>query len=143
MRYAEGLKPVLRTVDFFVPGGSRIGIVGRSGSGKSSIFRALMRLTNIESGTIFIDGIDISKVDLKILRSQISIIPQDPVLFTGSIRSNIDPFERASDEELWDVLRKSHLSVFVASLPGGLDHLIEEGGSNLSLGQRQLFCLAR
>jgi ATP-binding cassette subfamily C (CFTR/MRP) protein 1 len=143
MRYAEGLKPVLKTVDFFVPGGSRIGIVGRSGSGKSSIFRALMRLTNIESGTIFIDGIDISKVDLKILRSQISVIPQDPVLFTGSIRSNIDPFERASDEELWDVLRKSHLSVFVASLPGGLDHLIEEGGSNLSLGQRQLFCLAR
>lgn len=102
-----------------------------------------MRLTEIEEGSILIDGVDVSKIGLDVLRSSISIIPQDPVLFSGSIRINLDPFNRHSDAEIWDALRKSKLERTVRSLPGGLLFAVSEEGVNFSAGQKQLLCLAR
>jgi ABC-type multidrug transport system fused ATPase/permease subunit len=95
----------------------------------------------LESGSICIDGVDISAIGLQALRSSISIIPQDPELFSGSIRLNLDPFSQYSDEALWTVLKKSKLDKLVASLPGGLDFVVSEGGENFSIGQRQLLTL--
>lgn len=94
-------------------------------------------------GRILIDDIDISTLGLHMLRSRLTIIPQDPVLFSGSLRINLDPFEVKSDDEIWKALELSHLKTFVKSLPAGLNHEISEGGENLSVGQRQLVCLAR
>lgn len=112
------------------------------GAGKSSIIQALFRLAPIE-GLIQIDDIDIQKLGLKDLRSSISIIPQDPILFSGTMRSNLDPFEDKSDAELWAALEQVELKEEVASLTGGLECKMSDGGSNFSMGQRQLVCLAR
>ena len=95
------------------------------------------------NGTIFIDQFDITKIGLASLRSKLTIIPQDPILFTGSLRFNVDPFDRHSDQEIWTALKLSHLTNFISSLPEGLHHQISEGGSNISVGQKQLVCLAR
>ena len=143
MRYRSDFQPVLRGVNLNVKPGEMVGIVGRTGSGKSSLFRALLRLTELEKGAISIDGVDISRVDLEMLRSSVAIIPQEPVLFSGSIRRNLDPFGSRSDEELWTALRRSNLESTIRSLQGGLDFEVSEGGENFSLGQRQLLCLAR
>jgi ABC-type multidrug transport system fused ATPase/permease subunit len=143
MRYRSDFEPVLRGVDLHIAPGDSVGIVGRTGSGKSSLFRCLLRLTELESGSICIDGVDISAIGLQALRSSISIIPQDPELFSGSIRLNLDPFSQYNDEALWTVLKKSKLDKLVASLPEGLDFVVSEGGENFSIGQRQLLCLAR
>ena len=102
-----------------------------------------MRLTELESGSICIDGVDISSIGLQALRSSISIIPQDPELFSGSIRLNLDPFSQYSDDALWTVLKKSKLDKLVESLPDGLDFIVSEGGENFSIGQRQLICLGK
>merc|ERR1719445_1415614 len=142
-RYREGLDLALRQVSATIQGGERVGIVGRTGAGKSSLTLALFRLIEPASGRILIDGIDISKLGLHKLRSRLTIIPQDPVLFSGSLRHNLDPFEQYSDEAVWAALRQSHLADFVSSLKSGLDHEVAEGGENLSVGQRQLICLAR
>ncbi|CAK9296813.1 unnamed protein product [Gordionus sp. m RMFG-2023] len=122
--------PALDDVSFEVQGESKVGIVGRTGAGKSSL-------------TIYIDGIDISQLGLHDIRSRITIIPQDPVLFSGTLRFNLDPFNEKTDIEIWESLRNAHLHTFVSSLPLGIDHEIAEYGENLSLGQRQLVCLAR
>ena len=143
MRYRSDFEPVLRGVDLHIAPGESVGIVGRTGSGKSSLFRCLLRLTELESGSICIDGVDISAIGLQALRSSISIIPQDPELFSGSIRLNLDPFTQYSDEALWTVLKKSKLDKLVASLPGGLDFIVSEGGENFSIGQRQLLTLGK
>ena len=113
----------------------KVGIVGRTGAGKSSLTLALFRLIEPAKGKILIDGVDITKLGLHRLRSRLTIIPQDPVLFSGSLRHNLDPFEQYSDEAVWAALRQSHLADFVTGLKSGLQ--------NLSLGQRQLICLAR
>lgn len=143
VRYREGLDLVLRGISFDVNGGEKIGIVGRTGAGKSSLTLALFRIIESSGGKIFIDGIDISTLGLHNLRSRLTIIPQDPVLFSGSLRLNLDPFDTKSDEELWKALELAHLKTFVKSLTAGLNHEISEGGENLSVGQRQLVCLAR
>jgi ABC-type multidrug transport system fused ATPase/permease subunit len=143
MRYRADFQLVLRGVDLDVRPGEMVGVVGRTGSGKSSLFRSLLRLTELEGGTISIDGVDISKIDLDVLRSSVAIIPQEPVLFSGSIRRNLDPFGTRSDDELWAALRRSNLEPTINSLQGGLDFEVSEGGENFSLGQRQLLCLAR
>ena len=143
MRYREDFQQVLRGVNLSLKPGEMIGIVGRTGSGKSSLFRALLRLTELESGSITIDGVDVSTVDLDRLRSSVAIIPQDPVLFSGTVRTNLDPFNEASDDALWDALQRSNLGQTISSLPGGLNYEVSEGGNNFSLGQRQLLCLAR
>ena len=117
--------------------------VGRTGAGKSSLTLALFRIVEPVDGTIIIDNIDITKLGLYDLRSRLTIIPQDPVLFTGTLRLNLDPFNVHSDDQIWSSLELAHLKQFVSSLDDGLNHSISEGGENLSVGQKQLVCLAR
>jgi len=140
--YRPGLPAVLRNISFYLPGGSSCGVVGRTGSGKSSLMLSLFRLIPVTSGTISIDGIDVVSVGLDVLRSQIAIIPQDPVLFSGSMRSNLDPWGKFDDAALWAALEASQLKATASAL-GGLDARMQECGDNLSAGQRQLLCLAR
>ncbi|XP_031762816.2 multidrug resistance-associated protein 1 isoform X5 [Galleria mellonella] len=136
-------EPALRDLTCAVPPRDKLAIVGRTGAGKSTLTLGLFRIVEAMSGKILIDGIDISTIGLHQLRSRITIIPQDPVLFSGTLRMNLDPFEAYTDEQLWRSLEHAHLKNFVKGLPSGLLHEISEGGENLSVGQRQLVCLAR
>ncbi|XP_071039987.1 multidrug resistance-associated protein 1 [Parasteatoda tepidariorum] len=142
-RYRTNLDLVLRNVDLSISGSEKVGIIGRTGAGKSSITMGLFRIIEPVTGTIFIDDVDISKMGLHKLRSKLTIIPQDPVLFTGTLRSNLDPSNEYSDDALWQSLERSHLKSFVTTLDDGLNHNVEENGGNLSAGQKQLVCLAR
>ncbi|XP_052452980.1 ATP-binding cassette sub-family C member 3-like isoform X1 [Carassius gibelio] len=143
VRYREGLDLVLRNISLEVRGGEKIGIVGRTGAGKSSMTLCLFRLLEAADGHIVIDEVKISEIGLHDLRSKLTIIPQEPVLFSGTLRMNLDPFEKYSDEEVWKVLELSHLKKFVSNQSSKLDLECSEGGENLSVGQRQLVCLAR
>ncbi|KAG8992893.1 hypothetical protein FRB94_011203 [Tulasnella sp. JGI-2019a] len=143
MRYRPDLDPCLVDLNLKIRGGERIGICGRTGAGKSSSTLALLRILEASAGSINIDGVDISKIGLHDLRSAISIIPQEPQLFEGSIRQNVDPTGSYEDVDIWTALEQSHLKEYVLSLPGGLDGEVREGGSSLSSGQRQLLCFAR
>ncbi|XP_053575092.1 ATP-binding cassette sub-family C member 9 isoform X2 [Bombina bombina] len=143
VRYENNLKPVLKHVKAYIKPGQKVGICGRTGSGKSSLSLAFFRMVDIFDGKIVIDGIDISKLPLQTLRSRLSIILQDPVLFSGSIRFNLDPECKCTDDRLWEALEIAQLKNLVKALPGGLDAIVTEGGENFSVGQRQLFCLAR
>ncbi|PBP20899.1 ABC transporter [Diplocarpon rosae] len=149
MRYRDNLPLVLQGLNMHVRAGERIGVVGRTGAGKSSIMSTLFRLVELSGGSITIDGLDISTIGLQDLRSRLAIIPQDPTLFKGTIRSNLDPFNEHTDLELWSALRQSDLVSEEASLddksPGRihLDGIVEDEGLNFSLGQRQLMALAR
>jgi ATP-binding cassette subfamily C (CFTR/MRP) protein 4 len=138
----EECKASIRNLSFKIKPQEKVGIVGRTGSGKSSIIQALFRMTRIE-GSVKIDGIDTKEIDLYNLRKNISIIPQDPVLFSGSLRFNLDSFNESSDDEIWKVLELVELKTTIKSLTGGLECKISDGGSNFSVGQRQLICLAR
>ncbi|KAI0422139.1 ABC transporter family protein [Xylaria grammica] len=149
MRYRANLPLVLKGLSMHIKGGERIGIVGRTGAGKSSIMSTLFRLVEISGGRITIDGIDIATIGLHDLRSRLAIIPQDPTLFHGTVRSNLDPFSEHSDPDLWSALRQADL-VSVGAEPNDkdpgrihLDSVVEEEGLNFSLGQRQLMALAR
>ncbi|KAF2088727.1 P-loop containing nucleoside triphosphate hydrolase protein [Saccharata proteae CBS 121410] len=154
LRYRAGLPLVLRGLDMRISGGERIGIVGRTGSGKSTTTSALFRLVELASGSITIDGLDISKISLQDLRSRLAIIPQDPTLFKGTVRSNLDPFNEHEDLALWSALRQAglvHTSLTSAADGSNtnstsritLETVVEEEGLNFSLGQRQLMALAR
>nr|XP_040235081.1 multidrug resistance-associated protein 1 isoform X3 [Anopheles coluzzii] len=143
VRYREGLELVLRGISFTVNGGEKVGIVGRTGAGKSSLTLALFRIIESAGGSIVIDGQDISQLGLHALRSRLTIIPQDPVLFSGTLRINLDPFNAQSDDDIWKALEHAHLKTFVKGLTAGINHEVTEGGENLSVGQRQLICLAR
>ena len=144
LRYRDG-PLVLKNISVNIKGGEKIGVVGRTGSGKSSLMNALFRITEVESdgGKIVIDGVDINSIGLNSLRLSLSIIPQDPVMFSNTVRYNLDPFEEKSEYELWDALKKVQLAEAIAVLPGGLDEQVAEGGENFSQGQRQLLCIAR
>lgn len=142
LRYADDELPVLKNVNFLIEPKDKIGIVGRTGAGKSSLIAALFQMTKIEGG-IFIDSKNITEIGLHDLRSKISIIPQEPVLFSGTIRKNLDPFEEYSDEILWKALEDVELKQVVGDFAGGLNGKMSEGGTNFSMGQRQLVCLAR
>ncbi|KAI9486755.1 MAG: hypothetical protein EXX96DRAFT_550463 [Benjaminiella poitrasii] len=173
IKYAPELDPVLHGISFSTKAHEKIGIVGRTGSGKSTMALSFFRLIEASNGSISIDGIDISTIGLQDLRSQITIIPQDAILFTGTIRSNIDPFEEHSDEEVWESLERAQLckasdhpkavvidesstSISTSSDPvaarddqnqiptiTSLSQQVSDGGNNFSQGQRQLLCLAR
>uniref|UniRef100_A0A8C6A9N2 Multidrug resistance-associated protein 1 n=1 Tax=Marmota marmota marmota TaxID=9994 RepID=A0A8C6A9N2_MARMA len=143
LRYREDLDLVLKHINVTIEGGEKVGIVGRTGAGKSSLTLGLFRINESAEGEIIIDGVNIAKIGLHNLRFKITIIPQDPVLFSGSLRMNLDPFSQYSDEEVWTALELAHLKSFVSGLPDKLDHECSEGGENLSVGQRQLVCLAR
>ncbi|KAK8386783.1 hypothetical protein O3P69_017907 [Scylla paramamosain] len=142
-RYREGLDLVIKDININVKAGEKIGIVGRTGAGKSSMTLGLFRIIEAAAGNISIDNINIGEIGLHDLRSKLTIIPQDPVLFSGSLRMNLDPFNLYSDAEVWSALEHAHLKEFVSSLSTGLQHEVSEGGDNLSVGQRQLVCLAR
>jgi ATP-binding cassette subfamily C (CFTR/MRP) protein 1 len=144
LRYRDG-PLVLKDLSFSVNAGEKIGVCGRTGSGKSSLMIALFRISELEDdeGKILIDGVNIREIGTSTLRLNVSIIPQDPVMFSNTVRYNLDPFATASDEEFWDVLKKVRLGEVIAALPKGLDEEVAEGGENFSQGQRQLLCIAR
>lgn len=133
---------MLRNLNFTIKPKEKVGIVGRTGAGKSSLMAALFRLTETE-GAILIDDVDTKDLGLHDLRSKVSIIPQEPVLFSGTMRKNLDPFDEYSDLTLWKALEEVELKEVVEDLAAGLSSQMSEGGSNLSVGQRQLVCLAR
>jgi ATP-binding cassette subfamily C (CFTR/MRP) protein 1 len=142
MSYRKSLEPALRGVTFEIAGGNKVGVCGRTGSGKSSLMNALLRLVEY-NGSIMLDGVDINKIGLHTLRHRISLIPQDPVLFAASVRENLDPIEAAeNDDSLMTALTHVSLHEEVQRL-GGLSYTVTDGGSNFSVGQRQLLCLAR
>ncbi|XP_059927317.1 ATP-binding cassette sub-family C member 11 isoform X2 [Gadus macrocephalus] len=143
MRYRENTPIVLKGLQIHIKAGEKIGIVGRTGSGKSSLGVALFRLVEPAFGSILIDGVDIRHIGLHDLRSRLSIIPQDPVLFLGSVRYNLDPFDKHSEQELWLVLEKTYLKDLVSGLPEKLQAEVVRNGENFSVGQRQLMCMAR
>ncbi|KAJ1959009.1 hypothetical protein GGI12_004566 [Dipsacomyces acuminosporus] len=143
MRYRPELPLALRGINLEVGQGERVGIVGRSGAGKSSIISALFRLVEPADGKVYIDGVDIQAVSLDRLRRSICILPQDPVLFDGTLRTNLDPFHELGDADIWSVLDQVCLRDAVALQPARLEMPVGEGGENLSTGQRQLVCLAR
>ncbi|XP_046361919.2 multidrug resistance-associated protein 1-like [Haliotis rufescens] len=142
-RYRDGLDLVLKGITCTVHSKEKVGIVGRTGAGKSSLTLSLFRLIEAAGGEINIDGVDVSTLGLHDLRSKLTILPQDPVLFAGSLRDNVDPFNQYSDNQIWRALAQAHLKTFVETLPDGLEHECSEGGENMSVGQRQLLCLAR
>lgn len=142
MRYSEKDLYVLKNLNFSIKSKEKVGILGRTGAGKSSLITALFMLNSIE-GDILIDQINTKDIQLQYLRSKISIIPQEPILFSGSLRSNLDPFEDFTNDALWKALEEVELKQTVSDLPNGLEHQILEGGRNFSVGQRQLLCLAR
>lgn len=142
-RYRPGLPLVLKGISVDIKPREKIGIVGRTGAGKSSLTLALFRIIEKAGGEIKIDGVDISKIGLYDLRSRLSIIPQDPQLFEGTIRENLDPAGMHEDVELWKVLEAANLKDHVVKMDGKLSAAVSENGDNLSLGQRQLICLAR
>ncbi|NWH86570.1 MRP7 protein, partial [Aegithalos caudatus] len=142
LAYRAGLPNALNGVSFTVYPGEKLGIVGRTGSGKSTLFLALFRMVEMKSGQILLDGVDSQLVGLEELRSRLAIIPQDPFLFSGSIRENLDPQGKRTDAELCEVLEQCHLWDAVTQM-GGLESELGERGKSLSVGQRQLMCLAR
>lgn len=177
-RYREGLDLVLKNVSFEVQPSEKVGIVGRTGAGKSSLALALFRMIEavdsywarasgsndvfleesrsllglptdgaltaaLGGGSIEVDGVDIATLGLKDLRQHLAVIPQDPMLFSGTLRENLDPLQEATDVELWQALERAHLKTFVGSLAGGLSFEVAQGGENFSVGQRALVCLTR
>nr|XP_020658695.1 canalicular multispecific organic anion transporter 1 isoform X1 [Pogona vitticeps] len=143
VRYRPELELVLDGISCDIKSTEKIGVVGRTGAGKSSLTNCLFRILEAAGGKIVIDGLDIATLGLHDLRQKLTIIPQDPVLFSGSLRMNLDPFEQHSDNDVWHALELAHLKSFVQSLPEGLSYPVSEAGENLSVGQRQLLCLAR
>jgi ATP-binding cassette subfamily C (CFTR/MRP) protein 1 len=143
VRYRPNLPLALRNLTCSIPAGSRVGIIGRTGSGKSTLILSLFRLIEPCQGRILIDGIDLSSVALDDLRSSIAVVPQEPVLFSGTLRESLDPFNHYSEVEITQALNRVELGGLLASLPQGLDSEVRESGFNFSNGQRQLICLAR
>ncbi|XP_065919562.1 ATP-binding cassette sub-family C member 4-like isoform X2 [Dysidea avara] len=141
-KYAIDYPYVLKSISFRIESCEKVGIVGRTGAGKSSLLSAFFRLAEPE-GVFEIDGIQITDIGLHDLRKKMSIIPQDPVLFSGTVRYNLDPFNELEDHQLWDALEEVQLKEVISNLENGLESQVSEGGSNFSVGQRQLMCLAR
>nr|XP_034987531.1 multidrug resistance-associated protein 6-like [Zootoca vivipara] len=143
LRYRPGLELALENINLKINGREKVGIAGRTGAGKSSLAMGLLRLVEAAAGEIVIDGTNIALLGLHDLRSKVAIIPQDPVLFSGSLKTNLDPLDVCSEEEIWTALELTLLKSFVLDLPDQLAYECSEGGENLSVGQRQLICLAR
>ena len=143
VRYRRDLPEVITGLNAVIPGGAKVGVVGRTGSGKSSLLLALSRLNEVCGGRVLVDGVDSCSVGLRTLRQAIAVIPQQPHLFSGSVRFNLDPFGEFSDAAVWEALAHARLRAFVSEAPGGLDAAVSEGGGNWSAGQRQLLSIAR
>jgi ATP-binding cassette subfamily C (CFTR/MRP) protein 1 len=152
MRYREGTPVVIKGLTVSIKGGERVGVVGRTGSGKSSLLLCLLRIVEPEltcenasdyQAPISIDGVDVLRIGLDDLRTKLGIIPQNPVLFSGTVRSNMDPFDEYSDDAIWSALERCGMKSAVEEMPGELSGQVAEYGENLSQGQRQLLCLGR
>jgi ABC-type multidrug transport system fused ATPase/permease subunit len=143
VRYGPHLPLVLKGLTCTFPGGMKVGIVGRTGSGKSTLIQSLFRIVEPTKGRIVVDGVDISTIGLHDLRSKLSIIPQEPTMFGGTIRNNLDPLEHYSDDEIWECLDKCQLGEIVRAKENKLDSSVAENGGNWSVGQCQLVCLGR
>ncbi|XP_053413294.1 ATP-binding cassette sub-family C member 6 isoform X2 [Nycticebus coucang] len=143
LRYGPELPLAIQDVSFKIHAGEKVGIVGRTGAGKSSLAGGLLRLQEATEGQVWIDGVLIANVGLHTLRSRITVIPQDPILFPGSLRMNLDLLQEHTDEAIWEALETVQLKAVVASLPGQLQYTCTEQGEDLSVGQKQLLCLAR
>uniref|UniRef100_A0A8C8RVD3 ABC-type glutathione-S-conjugate transporter n=1 Tax=Pelusios castaneus TaxID=367368 RepID=A0A8C8RVD3_9SAUR len=143
LRYRPNLELALKNINIKINGKEKIGIAGRTGAGKSTLALGLLRLVEAAEGEILIDGVNIAQIGLHDLRTKITIVPQDPVLFAGSLRMNLDPLHKYSDEAIWTALELIQLKNFVLDLPDQLNHECSERGENLSVGQKQLVCLAR
>ncbi|GMF36183.1 unnamed protein product [Phytophthora lilii] len=141
--YKEGGTPVLKGLSFDIRNNEKIGIVGRTGAGKSSLTMALFRINELVSGRILIDGVDIATMPLRTLRSNLSIIPQSPVLFKGALRAYMDPFDEFTDAAIWSALEKVDMKAQVSALEGQLAYELSENGENFSVGERQMLCMAR
>jgi len=143
LRYLPHMPRALDNFSVSLRAQEKVGLVGRTGSGKSTIMGAIFRLVELESGRIFLGGQDIARVGLSLLRNAITIVPQDPILFAGELKKNIDPLGNATDEQIWNVLQRCSLTNLVEGLDGGITAAVSEGGSNFSVGERQVLCLAR
>jgi len=143
VRYRQNTPLILKGISVSIKGGEKIGVVGRTGSGKSTLVQALFRIVEPAEGRIIIDGVDICTLGLHDLRSRFGVIPQEPVLFEGTVRSNIDPTGRYSEAEIWQALERCQLKDIVASKPEKLDALVADMGENWSVGQKQLLCFGR
>ena len=144
VRYRKGLPLSLKDISFEIPSGARVGVVGRTGSGKSTLVQSIFRLLEAENGSIQLDDINIGSVGLHTLRTRLSVIPQVPVLFSGcTVRENLDPFATHTDDQIREALQDVHMLSVIQDLPSGMISMVSEGGSNFSVGQRQLLCLAR
>ena len=143
LRYRPETEFVLNNISFKIQANQKIGVVGRTGAGKSTLCLALCRIVEAASGQIFIDGVDISKISLQNLREKIAIIPQDPTLFEGTLRFNLDPENKSSDPELIELLKLASLENLIDRNHEGLYQQIEEKGQNLSSGEKQLICICR
>ncbi|KAG4168776.1 hypothetical protein ERO13_A12G045600v2 [Gossypium hirsutum] len=143
LRYRPELPPVLCGLSFIISPSEKLGIVGRTGAGKSSVLNALFRIVELEKGRILIDGCILARFGLTDVRKVLSIIPQSPVLFSGTVRLNLDPFNEHNDDDLWEALERAHLKDVILRNSFRLDAEVLEGGENFSVGQRQLLCLAR
>lgn len=141
--YRDDLDPVLKNLNINIPSGSKVGICGRTGSGKSTTLMTLLRLNLITNGDILIDNKSLLKMDLETARSMISIIPQEPHLFSGTIRFNLDPFSIYSDNQIWEALKDAHIYEKIHNIPQKLSYKVEESGKNFSVGERQLLSMAR
>ncbi|KAF1318960.1 Abc transporter c family member 5, partial [Globisporangium splendens] len=141
--YKEGAVPVLKGLSFEIKNNEKIGIVGRTGAGKSSLTMALFRINELDSGRIVIDGHDVAAIPLRSLRSKLSIIPQAPVLFKGTLRAYMDPFDEYTDAEIWNAFEKVEMKEQISALENQLLYELSENGENFSVGERQLFCMAR
>ncbi|KAG8452189.1 hypothetical protein GDO86_004109 [Hymenochirus boettgeri] len=143
MRYHDNLPLVLKNISFSIRPKEKIGIVGRTGSGKSSLGAVLFKLVELEGGSVSIDNVCISTIGLKDLRERLSVLPQEPILFARSVRSNLDPLNLHTDEEVWKALERTHMKQHVSKLQGKLNCEVSENGNNFSVGERQLLCMAR
>ncbi|XP_071721308.1 ABC transporter C family member 14-like [Rutidosis leptorrhynchoides] len=143
VRYRPNTPLIIKGITLSIKGGEKIGVVGRTGGGKSTLIQVLFRLVEPSSGSITIDGINILNLGLHDVRSRFGIIPQEPILFEGTVRSNIDPLGQHSDDEIWRSLERCQLNNVVAEKPGKLDSAVVDNGDNWSVGQRQLLCLGR
>nr|XP_007990560.2 ATP-binding cassette sub-family C member 11 [Chlorocebus sabaeus] len=143
MKYRDNTPTVLHGINLTIRSNEVVGIVGRTGSGKSSLGMALFRLVEPMAGRILIDGVDICSIGLEDLRSKLSVIPQDPVLLSGTIKFNLDPFDRHTDQQIWDALERTLLTKAISKLPKKLHTDVVDNGGNFSVGERQLLCIAR
>lgn len=143
LRYENQTESIVTNLNLVIPAGQRLGICGRSGSGKSTLAMSLFRVVDIATGQIFIDNVDIATIHTDEIRTRLSIIPQDVMLFNGTIRENLDPSNHYTDLDLWNSLEMAQLKQMIVAMPNGLDTMIGDNGGNFSGGEKQLFCLAR